>query len=63
MNEWISVEDRLPSKKMDGFQVIICQEGIVDTAIWINGEFVNFLSEIEYENASHWMPLPPKPTI
>jgi len=69
LNEWISVEDRLPENK----QVIHCfgicsihdKEGKVYRARFYKGDECNKQSwihgPVEVKNVTHWMPLPKPP--
>lgn len=61
MNEWISVEDRLPEE--DEWVLVGCEKyQMTSWGILMNGKFVN--PDLDYnqiEFVSHWMSLPKPP--
>ena len=64
--EWISVEDRLPDdcylmEKADEY--LICCSGYVTSAMYLDGVFTRFgdWQNNDYENVTHWQPLPKPP--
>lgn len=55
--DWVSVEDRLPSKDEGGFYLVAFKNGQIHKRHCYGGEFVmNRANQI-----THWMPLPEKP--
>ena len=62
--EWISVEDRLPSKS--GYY-LICQKSsrwcdeVIQTARWNEKKFRGAQAGCFMEHVTHWMPLPDAP--
>lgn len=65
--EWISVEDRLPIKKTDVFahyktvEVIVFDGETVFSCEFRAGNTIEFWSEFDDINVTHWMPLPDPP--
>jgi hypothetical protein len=65
MNEWISVEDRLP-ENLDGIITYRDESGLVTPATFLNGDFqgisINSGGFVKLGgNITHWMPLPEPP--
>lgn len=63
MSEWVSVKDRLPSKKDIGTQFLLYVsnedgETYFDVSYWF-GRDVNL--SFTWRNVTHWMPLPEPP--
>lgn len=54
MNEWISLQEKRPPE--DGNWFVICTNGIVTIAPYLNGGFCG-IDDI----VTHWMPLPSPP--
>lgn len=71
MNEWISVDDRLPDDEHETLLVVLQSiveeahsgEQFVDTdAFYTSDGFFQFWNESEEYEVTHWMPLPEPPT-
>lgn len=59
---WISVDERLPEKRNDGFGVIVSDDGFVTTGYRNSiGEWMDFDGN-KLKSVAYWMPLsePPK---
>lgn len=71
MDEWISVEDKLPKYK--SLYIICANMGFIDTSIMLhemvfvalwdgtNWIGVDDRSPLKYSTVTHWMPLPEPP--
>lgn len=61
VNEWISVNDRLPEEKV--WVLCLCRAGIHEVLRWQNGQWLHDLSPLAYMKSfvTHWMPLPQAP--
>jgi len=65
MNEWISVEDRLPDKPDEYIVANVNSfEYSVTTMEWTGLRwFSNYFPNEDIKLVTHWMPLPDMPTI
>ena len=66
MGEWISVEDRAPSKEYDGVAVIVAvltARGVVvsESDVWLANSHGGGRFEFWKDKVTHWMPLPEPP--
>ena len=69
--EWISVNDRLPENGQRviaaNYDPILTKKHDIQTAMYRGGEWLDTWNheDIEYlpGSVTHWMPLPPPPTV
>ena len=73
--EWISVKDRLPEQKKEHNYfisnpvLVFCDDGTIEKALYQKGDgFKNWAIifgedylQLEYNEVTHWMPLPKPP--
>ncbi len=66
MNEWISVEDRLPDVPKDDYMSDYVLTYDKKAGIWVaffcsSGYWCEARECVSFENVTHWMPLPEPP--